>query len=58
METSRQINYPTPLPEDTTDALLMEMLSPAPYKALEKTKKAKGTPKEFPTPGDIGLIVR
>ena len=45
METSGQINCPAPLPEDTTDALLMEMLTPAPYKVPEKTKKAKGTRK-------------
>ena len=40
---SGQINCPAPLPEDTTSALLMEMLAPAPYKVPEKTKKAKGT---------------
>ena len=45
METSEQINCPTPLPEDTTGALLTEMLTPAPYKVPEKTKKAKGTRK-------------
>ena len=45
METSGQINCPTPLPEDTADALLTEMLTPAPYKVPEKTKKAKGTRK-------------
>ena len=45
METSGQINCPAPLPEDTVDALLMEMLTPAPYKVPEKTKKAKGTRK-------------
>ena len=45
METSGQINYPAPLPEDTSDALLTEMLTPAPYKVPEKTKKAKGTRK-------------
>ena len=39
METSEQINYPTPLPEDTTDALLTEMRTPAPYEVPEKTKK-------------------
>ena len=42
---SGQINYPAPLPEDTAGALLMEMLTPAPYKVPEKTKKAKGTRK-------------
>ena len=42
---SGQINCPAPLPEDTTDALLTEMLTPAPYKVTEKTKKAKGTRK-------------
>ena len=42
---SGQINCPAPLPEDTTDALLTEMLTPAPYKVPEKTKKAKGTRK-------------
>ena len=46
METSGQINCPAPLPEDTMDALLTEMLTPAPYKVPEKTKKkAKGTRK-------------
>ena len=45
METLGQINCPTPLPEDTADALLTEMLTPAPYKVPEKTKKAKGTRK-------------
>ena len=45
METSGQINYLAPLPEDTVDALLTEMLTPAPYKVPEKTKKAKGTRK-------------
>ena len=45
METSEQINCPAPLPEDTADALLMEMLTPAPYKVPEKTKKAKGARK-------------
>ena len=44
METSGQINYPAPLPEDTADALLTEMLSPAPYEVPDKAKKkAKGT---------------
>ena len=43
METSGQINCPAPLPEDTADTLLTEMLTPAPYKVPEKTKKAKGT---------------
>ena len=45
METSGQSNYLAPLPEDTADALLTEMLTPAPYKVPEKTKKAKGTQK-------------
>ena len=45
METSGQINCPAPLPEDTADALLTEMLTPSPYKVPEKTKKAKGTRK-------------
>ena len=45
METSWKINCPAPLPEDTADALLTEMLTPAPYKVPEKTKKAKGTRK-------------
>ena len=45
METSGQINCPAPLPEDTADALLMEMLTPAPYTVPEKTKKDKGTKK-------------
>ena len=45
MEASEQINCPAPLPEDTTDDLLMEMLTPAPYEVPGKTKKAKGTRK-------------
>ena len=45
MEASEQINCPAPLPEDTADALLTEMLTPAPYKVSKKTKKAKGTRK-------------
>ena len=46
MEASEQIDCPTPVPEDTADALLTEMLTPAPYKVPEKTKKkAKGTQK-------------
>ena len=45
METSGQINCPSPLPESTADALLTEMLTPAPYKVPEKTKKVKGTRK-------------
>ena len=47
METSGQINCPTPLPEDTADALLTEMLVLAPYEVPEKKakKKAKGTRK-------------
>ena len=45
METSGQINCPAPLPKDTVEALLTEMLTPVPYKVPEKTKKAKGTRK-------------
>ena len=45
MEASEQIDCPAPLPEDIADALLTEMLTPAPYKVPEKTKKAKGTQK-------------
>ena len=46
METSEQINYSPPLPEDPADALLMEMRTPSPYEVTEKTKKkAKGTRK-------------
>ena len=45
MGSSEKINCPAPLPEDTADALLTEMLTPAPYKVPEKTKKAKGTRK-------------
>ena len=42
---SGQINCPAPLPEDTAGALLTGLLTPAPYKVPEKTKKAKGTRK-------------
>ena len=45
METSGQSNWPAPFPEDTAGALVTEMLTPAPYKVPEKTKKAKGTRK-------------
>ena len=46
METSEQINYLAPLPEDPADALLTEMRTPAPDEVPEKTKKkAKGTQK-------------
>ena len=46
MEASEQIDCPAPLPEDTADALLTEMLTPAPFKVPEKTKKKdKGTRK-------------
>ena len=46
METSEQINCPTPLPEDPADALLTEMQTLAPYGVPEKTKKkATGTRK-------------
>ena len=40
-----QIDCPAPLPEGPEDALLMKMLTPAPYKVPEKTKKAKGARK-------------
>ena len=40
-----QIDYPAPLPEGPTDALLAKMLTLAPYTVPEKTKKAKGTRK-------------
>ena len=40
-----QIDCPAPLPEGLADALLAKMLTPAPYKVPEKTKKAKGTRK-------------
>ena len=43
--TSGQINCPAPLPKGPADALLTKMLTPAPYKVPEKTKKAKGTRK-------------
>ena len=42
---SGQINGLTPLPEDTADALLTQMQTPAPYKVPEKTKKTNGTRK-------------
>ena len=45
MEASEQINCLAPLPEDTVDDLLTEMLTPAPYEVPGKTKKAKGTRK-------------
>ena len=47
VETAKWIDCLTPLPEGPADALLMEMLVPAPYKVLEKKaeKKATGTRK-------------
>ena len=47
VETAERIDCPSPLPEGPEDALLTEMLVPAPYKALEKKaeKKAPGTRK-------------
>ena len=33
----------SPLPEDPADALLMEMLVPAPYEVPEKKSKKKAT---------------
>ena len=42
---SGQVDCSAALPEDTAGALLTEMLTPAPYKVPEKTKKAKGTRK-------------
>ena len=42
---ARQIDCPAPLPEGPADALLTKMLTPAPYKVPEKTKKAKGAQK-------------
>ena len=45
MKASEQIDCPAPLPEDTADDLLTEMLTSAPYKVPERTKKAKGTRK-------------
>ena len=40
-----QIDCPAPLPEGPADALLVKLLTLAPYKVPEKTKKAKGTRK-------------
>ena len=47
VETAERIDCPAPLPEGPADALLTEMLVPAPYKAPEKKaeKKAPGTRK-------------
>ena len=44
---SEQINFPAPLPEGPTDALLAKLLVPAPYVVPEKkaAKKATGTRK-------------
>ena len=40
-----QIDCPDPLPEGPADALLAKMLTLAPYKVPEKTKKSKGARK-------------
>ena len=47
VETAEQIDCSAPLPEGPADALLTEMLVPAPYKAPEKKteKKAPGSRK-------------
>ena len=44
VETAERIDCPAPLPEGPADALLTEMLVPAPYKVPEKKaeKKAPG----------------
>ena len=41
--TAEQIDCPAPLPEDPADALLTEMLVPAPYEVPEKKAKKKAT---------------
>ena len=43
METSGQINCPDPLPKDTVDALLTEMLVWTSYEVPEKKAKKKAT---------------
>ena len=53
-----QIDCPAPLPEGPADALLTKMLTPAPYTVPEEDQEGQGNPKEFPTPGVIGLTVR
>ena len=53
METSEQIDCPAPLPEDTADALLTEMRTPAPYKVPEKTKKKAKRKPDKPTIRDL-----
>ena len=40
---AEQIDCPAPLPEDPADALLTEMLTPAPYEVPEKKTKKKAT---------------
>ena len=47
VEMAERIDCPAPLPEDPVDALLAEMLVPAPYKLSKKKaeKKATGTRK-------------
>ena len=41
METAEQIDCPALLPEDPADALLTEMLVPAPYKVSKKKAEKK-----------------
>ena len=41
--TAEQTDCPAPLPKDPADALLTEMLVPAPYEAPEKKAKKKAT---------------
>ena len=45
-----QIDCLASLPEGPADGLLAKMLTPAPYKVPEKTKKAKGTRKSSQCP--------
>ena len=41
METAERIDCPAPLPDIPADALLTEMLVPAPYKVPEKKAEKK-----------------
>lgn len=48
MGASKKINCPAPLPEDTADTLLTEMLTSAPYKVPEKTRRRPREPERVP----------
>ena len=58
---AKPINCPAPLPEDPAPALLVKLLTPAPYVVPEKKakkKKTTGTQKSTRNVVFVGLIIR